>query len=62
MDINEALEAKAKEIKSNIEANEQKMSELNSKFEEMKKNCAEKSELESIKTEISDCKNEIMKL
>ncbi len=62
MDINEALEAKAKEIKSNIEANEQKMSELNSQFEEMKKNCAEKSELETIKTEISDCKNEIMKL
>ena len=62
MEITEALEAKAKEIKSNIEANEQKMSELNSKFEEMKKNCAEKSELETIKTEISDCKNEIMKL
>lgn len=62
MDINEALEAKAKEIKSNIEANEQKMSELNSQFEEMKKNCAEKSELETIKNEISDCKNEIMKL
>lgn len=62
MEINEALEAKAKEIKANIEANEQKMSELNSKFEEMKKNCAEKSELETIKTEISDCKNEIMKL
>ena len=62
MDINEALEAKAKEIKSNIEANEQKMSELNSQFEEMKKNCAEKSELETVKNEISDCKNEIMKL
>ena len=62
MDINEALETKAKEIKSNIEANEQKMSELNSQFEEMKKNCAEKSELETIKNEISDCKNEIMKL
>ena len=62
MTINEALEAKAKEIKSNIEANEQKMSELNSQFEEMKKNCAEKSELETIKNEISDCKNEIMKL
>lgn len=62
MEITEALEAKAKEIKSNIEANEQKMSELNSKFEEMKKNCAEKSELETIKNEISDCKNEIMKL
>ena len=62
MDINEALEAKAKEIKSNIETNEQKMSELNSQFEEMKKNCAEKSELETVKNEISDCKNEIMKL
>lgn len=62
MDINETLEQKANEIKSNIEKNEQKMSELSTKFEEMQKNCAEKSELETIKNEISDCKNEIMKL
>ena len=62
MDINEILEAKAKEIeKMNTETN-QKISNLTAKFDDFQSKTAEKSEIEGIKSELGECKNELLKL
>ena len=62
MDINEILEAKAKEIeKMNTETN-QKISNLTAKFDDFQSKTAEKSEIEGIKSELGECKSELLKL
>ena len=62
MDINEILEAKAKEIeKMNTETN-QKISNLTAKFDDFQSKTADKSEIEGIKSELSECKSELLKL
>lgn len=62
MDINEILESKAKEIeKMNAQTN-QKISDLTAKFDDFQSKTAEKSEIEGIKSELGECKNELLKL
>ena len=62
MDINEILESKAKEIeKMNAETN-QKISNLTAKFDDFQSKSADKSEIEGIKSELGECKNELLKL
>ena len=62
MDINEILESKAKEIeKMNTETN-QKISNLTAKFDDFQSKSADKSEIEGIKSELGECKNELLKL
>ena len=62
MDINEILESKAKEIeKMNAETN-QKISNLTAKFDDFQSKTAEKSEIEGIKSELGECKSELLKL
>ena len=62
MDINEILEAKAKEIeKMNTETN-QKISNLTAKFDDFQSKTADKSEIEGIKSELGECKSELLKL
>lgn len=62
MDINEILESKAKEIeKMNAETN-QKISNLTAKFDDFQSKSADKSEIEGIKVELGECKNELLKL
>lgn len=62
MDINEILESKAKEIeKMNTETN-QKISNLTAKFDDFQSKTAEKSEIEGIKSELGECKSELLKL
>lgn len=62
MDINEILESKAKEIeKMNTETN-QKISNLTAKFDDFQSKTADKSEVEGIKSELGECKSELLKL
>ena len=62
MDINEILESKAKEIeKMNTETN-QKISNLTAKFDDFQSKTADKSEIEGIKSELGECKSELLKL
>lgn len=62
MDINEILESKAKEIeKMNAQTN-QKISDLTAKFDDFQSKTAEKSEIDGIKSELGECKNELLKL
>lgn len=62
MDINEILESKAKEIeKMNAQTN-QKISDLTAKFDDFQSKTAEKSEIEGIKSELGECKSELLKL
>lgn len=62
MDINEILESKAKEIeKMNAETN-QKISNLTAKFDDFQSKTADKSEIEGIKSELGECKSELLKL
>ena len=62
MDINEILEAKAKEIEKMNTATNQKISNLTAKFDDFQSKTAEKSEIEGIKSELGECKNELLKL
>lgn len=62
MDISEILESKAKEIeKMNAETN-QKISNLTAEFDDFQSKTADKSEIEGIKSELGECKSELLKL
>ena len=62
MDINEILEAKAKEIEKMNSQTNQKINDLTAKFDDFQSKTAEKSEIEGIKSELGECKNELLKL
>ena len=62
MDINEILEAKAKEIEKMNSQTNQKINDLTAKFDDFQSKTADKSELEGIKSELGECKNELLKL
>lgn len=62
MDINEILEAKAKEIEKMNSQTNQKISDLTAKFDDFQSKTAEKSEIEGIKSELGECKSELLKL
>ena len=62
MDINELLEAKAKEIEKMNSQTNQKINDLTAKFDDFQSKTAEKSEIEGIKSELGECKNELLKL
>ena len=62
MDINEILEAKAKEIEKMNSQTNQKINDLTAKFDDFQSKSAEKSEIEGIKSELGECKNELLKL
>lgn len=62
MDINEILEAKAKEIEKMNSQTNQKISDLTAKFDDFQSKSADKSEIEGIKSELGECKNELLKL
>ena len=62
MDINEILEAKAKEIEKMNSQTNQKINDLTAKFDDFQSKTADKSEIEGIKSELGECKNELLKL
>lgn len=62
MDINEILEAKAKEIEKMNSQTNQKINDLTAKFDDFQSKTAEKSEIEGIKSELGECKSELLKL
>ena len=62
MDINEILESKAKEIEKMNSQTNQKISDLTAKFDDFQSKTADKSEIEGIKSELGECKNELLKL
>ena len=62
MDINEILEAKAKEIEKMNSQTNQKISDLTAKFDDFQSKSADKSEIEGIKSELGECKSELLKL
>ena len=62
MDINEILEAKAKEIEKMNSQTNQKINDLTAKFDDFQSKSADKSEIEGIKSELGECKNELLKL
>jgi HK97 family phage major capsid protein len=62
MDINEILESKAKEIEKMNSQTNQKINDLTAKFDDFQSKTAEKSEIEGIKSELGECKNELLKL
>lgn len=62
MDINEILEAKAKEIEKMNSQTNQKISDLTAKFDDFQSKTADKSEVEGIKSELGECKSELLKL
>lgn len=62
MDINEILEAKAKEIEKMNSQTNQKISDLTAKFDDFQSKTANKSEIEGIKSELGECKSELLKL
>ena len=62
MDINEILEAKAKEIEKMNSQTNQKISDLTAKFDDFQSKTADKSEIEGIKSELGECKSELLKL
>ena len=62
MDINEILEAKAKEIEKMNSQTNQKINDLTAKFDDFQSKTADKSEIEGIKSELGECKSELLKL
>lgn len=62
MDINEILESKAKEIEKMNSQTNQKINDLTAKFDDFQSKTAEKSEIEGIKSELGECKSELLKL
>jgi len=62
MDINEILEAKAKEIEKMNSQTNQKINDLTAKFDDFQSKTAERSEIEGIKSELGECKSELLKL
>lgn len=62
MDINELLESKAKEIEKMNSQTNQKINDLTAKFDDFQSKTAEKSEIEGIKSELGECKSELLKL
>ena len=62
MDINEILEAKAKEIEKMNSQTNQKINDLTAKFDDFQSKTADKNEIEGIKSELGECKNELLKL
>lgn len=62
MDINELLESKAKEIEKMNSQTNQKINDLTAKFDDFQSKTADKSEIEGIKSELGECKNELLKL
>ena len=62
MVINEILEAKAKEIEKMNSQTNQKINDLTAKFDDFQSKTAEKSEIEGIKSELGECKSELLKL
>lgn len=62
MDINEILESKAKEIEKMNSQTNQKINDLTAKFDDFQSKTADKSEIEGIKSELGECKNELLKL
>lgn len=62
MDINEILEAKAKEIEKMNSQTNQKINDLTAKFDDFQSKTADRSEIEGIKSELGECKSELLKL
>ena len=62
MDINEILEAKAKEIEKMNSQTNQKINDLTAKFDDFQSKTADKNEIEGIKSELGECKSELLKL